>query len=390
MQATVAILGRQPAISTAELEAIFGADKVRPVNQSAVEISVPPEEFFWSDFGGVIKTGKLLAYLETTQWSELVGYIYKTLPDHLQYLPEGKIKFGLSLYGIKSSVKDVNRAGIKLKKLIKLHGRSVRVIPNTELALNTAQVEHNRLSSSTLGMELLLIRDGKRTILAQTIGIQNIKSYTIRDRERPKRDAKVGMLPPKLAQIIINLACGNKKKQTILDPFCGTGVVLQESMLLGHAAYGTDIDKRMVQYATQNIAWLRDTFHAQVPCAIEQGDARKHQWQDFDIVAGETYLGEPLTSLPSLSHLEEIVRANDKLHREFLENLASQMKKGQRACLAMPAWRLKSQFKHLPCLDDLEKLGYTRVSFAHASNKELIYFRDDQFVARELVVLVRK
>ena len=80
--------------------------------------------------------------------------------------------------------------------------------------------------------------------------MQDIESYTKRDRERPKRDAKVGMLPPKLAQIIINLAAGQLPEeklqnicdiplgepiprrllgQTVLDPFCGTGVILQEA-----------------------------------------------------------------------------------------------------------------------------------------------------------------
>ena len=33
-----------------------------------------------------------------------------------------------------------------------------------------------------------------------------LMAMLIRDQNRPKRDARVGMLPPKLAQIMINLA----------------------------------------------------------------------------------------------------------------------------------------------------------------------------------------
>jgi hypothetical protein len=41
-------------------------------------------------------------------------------------------------------------------------------------------------------------------------------------------------------------------------------------------------------------------------------------------------------------------------------------------------------------LDSLEDLGYTRRSFVHSGNDELIYHRVDQIVARELVVVTRK
>lgn len=64
----------------------------------------------------------------------------------------------------------------------------------------------------------------------RTSFVQDIESYTARDQARPMRDARVGMLPPKLAQIIINLALSNNDITEVLDPFCGTGVVLQEGI----------------------------------------------------------------------------------------------------------------------------------------------------------------
>jgi tRNA G10 N-methylase Trm11 len=389
MQTSIAILGRQPAISRAELEAVFGSKAIKPISDVAIELSVAPEQFSIEHFGGTMKSAKVLTYLETVKWPELVDYVCRTLPDHLAYIPEGKIKLGLSAYSLPVSSHDLNKSGLRLKKVIKAKGRSVRVVPNTDPDLNSAQVLHNQLTSP-VGIELLFIRDGQRTILAQTIGVQDITSYTVRDRGRPKRDAKVGMLPPKLAQVIINLAVADSPApQTVLDPFCGTGVILLESLLMGHKAYGTDVDKRMVSYATENIDWLEHRFQIDQPAKTEVGDARKYEWGPFDVVAAETYLGEPLSAAPSHAHLEEIVRGVDQLHREALENLAKQLKPKQRLCLAVPAWRLKVRFKHLPCLDDLEKLGYTRLSFAHASNEELIYYREEQFVARELVVLIK-
>ena len=48
------------------------------------------------------------------------------------------------------------------------------------------------------------------------------------------------MLPPKLAQIIVSLS-GTQPGQTVLDPFCGTGVVLQEALIMGAIVYGFDL-----------------------------------------------------------------------------------------------------------------------------------------------------
>jgi len=47
------------------------------------------------------------------------------------------------------------------------------------------------------------------------------------------------------------------------------------------------------------------------------------------------------------------------------------------------------RIRHLPLLDHLEKMGYNRVSFEHASAEELVYYRPDQLVARELLVITR-
>src|SRR6185503_10002944 len=100
-------------------------------------------------------------------------------------------------------------------------------------------------------------------LLAQTLFVQDIEAYGARDQARPARDARVGMLPPKLAQIMLNLSAGPLRASAeelarlrVLDPFCGTGVILQEALLMGYSVLGTDIDERMVDYSRRNIKWL--------------------------------------------------------------------------------------------------------------------------------------
>ena len=389
MAQTVAVLGRQPALGIAELESIFGAAAIRRVGTgTAAELTLEPSAFPMERLGGTIKAAKLLTYLPFTNWGHIEAYLAMALPKHLPTIPEGKIRLGLSTYGLNVNLKRQNATGLELKKVIKQAGRSVRVIPNNASELNTAQVQHNQLTGPT-GLELLLIADGKQVVLAQTFAVQDIDAYAARDQARPKRDARVGMLPPKLAQIITNLA-SPKAEGRLLDPFCGTGVVLQEAALMGMQVYGTDIDERMVRYARDNLNWLQEKYALGMDWFLEIADACDHHWQAFDTIACETYLGRPFSAIPAPAMLEQVIKDVDTIHTKFLKNLAKQTKPGFRLCIGVPAWKTKTGFKHLKTLDSLEKMGYTRVSFARARKEDLIYHRPDQIVARELVVLTRK
>lgn len=416
--ASVLILGRQPALGLAELERLFGASVVTPAGPQAALLQRSPDAVDFNRLGGSLKLAKLLTRLDTDHWPAIEKYLRQTVPRHLQYVPEGKMKLGLSAYGFTLTAAKLNATGLTLKKIIRNAGRSVRVVPNKTLELNSAQVLHNQLTSAT-GWELLLIRDGAGTIIAQTTAVQDIDAYAARDQGRPKRDARVGMLPPKLAQLIVNLAAGPTSptaNTTILDPFCGTGVVLQEAALMGFGLYGTDLEPRMVDYTAKNLDWLAEQHHINLAPVLEVGDATTHSWnfalaphptadqpglsprqpsgQPSDhtiIVAAETYLGQPFSSLPSPEKLEQVRSAGNAIHRKFLQNIGQQLPSGARLCLAVPAWQTKpGQFQHLATLDHLDELGYNRMSFKHVSNADLVYARPDQIVGRELLVLTKK
>ena len=338
-----------------------------------------------------MKLAAILTERDETNWLSLVDYVSSTLPAKLDSLPEGKIKLGISVYGIKVGVQQLNKGALQIKKSIKQSGRSIRVVPNNDLALNSAQVIHNQLLSP-LGLELLFVANGTSTIIAQTLREQDIEAYAGRDQKRPKRDARVGMLPPKLAQIIINLATGNlKPKSIVLDPFCGTGVVLQEAGLMGFTPYGSDLEPRMIEYSTANIQWIEKLTGESLNTHLEVGDATELEWKPKpDAIAGETYLGRPFSSLPDRETLTGVMQDVNLIHKRFLQNVARQTSAGFELCIAIPAWKTPEGFKHLKLLDSLEDLGYTRRSFVHADNKDLLYYREGQIVARELVVLIRK
>ena len=399
MERVLIIHGRQPGLGRVELESIYGPGKIRPVEKIASLVDIDPADFNFARFGGMVKFCKVLIELETADWGEITDFLCKTVPEQSKNLDEGRLTLGLSVYGLKTSKKSINDTGIRLKKVIKATGRSIRIVPNKDLALNSAQVLHNGLTRK-LGWELIFLRSGNKTIVAQSIATQDIEKYTARDQSRPYRDAKVGMLPPKLAQIIINLAVGPSHKSglKIYDPFCGSGVILQESLLMGYEAIGSDINPRMIEYSDKNLKWLESQGYKVRPADIEPSktyslsivDATKAQPADASVIASEIFLGRPLSILPEVKKMKEINEKPDEILKNFLINIAKQTKSGFRLCLAVPAWKTKKGFWHLSTLDKLAVLGYNRLKFVHADNKELIYHRPDQIVARELVVLERK
>ena len=335
-------------------------------------------------------------------------------------MPEGKLTIGISDYSAKANKKSANVEALKLKKILVRHGRSVRVVENREAILSTATSLHNGLSGKNeRKVELIKINND----WFKVIGVQDIDAYTRRDQARPARDAKVGMLPPKLAQILINLCGPLQPGATILDPFCGTGVVLQEALLMGYRAYGTDINERMVEYSKKNLNWLSESekklllahfggccrelgsepredgreepgdksnfLKLSPPFQVSQGDATVFQWQQpIDAVACEGYLGQPMSQVPPAIKLKTQKQECQTIILGFLKNLAQQIKSDTPVVIAAPAWlRPDGAYERLEILAFLDDLGY---NVNNKSREGLIYCREGQIVARDILILRKK
>jgi len=395
MDRYLTVFGRQPALGLAELESIYGPDRVRPSgNGTAAMLHIPAAEIAFTRLGGSVKLGQVVAEITGTAWPAVQRGLTQAALAHAAQMPEGKMHLGISAYGFDVLPPQMLAAGLNIKKTIRQRlDRNVQLVPNKAAALNAAQVIHHKLTADT-GCELLVLRDNARTIIARTLHVQDIEQYGKRDYGRPRRDARVGMLPPKLAQIIINLAAGSRGPggTTVLDPFCGTGVVLQEALLAGFSIYGTDLEPRMVDYSRSNLEWLAETYRlGNLPYRLEPGDATLYTWHPpIDTVASETYLGRPFTAAPPAEVLAQTVTECNLILKKFLRNILPQIPGGTRFCLAVPAWQVgPGKFRHLPLIDHLADMGYNRVSLQHVRDEDLLYYRTDQIVARQLLIITR-
>ncbi len=394
------MLGRQPFISVAELESLF--DDVRFLAPNLAEFSLDNYSSHDIIHDNNYSSHDILPQAEPRPLPDIrrLGGTQKIaveiegpLHDFLRTLPAGKkLVLGLSDFTPGSSPYRAQGEALKLKRFLVKQGHSVRVIPNNASVLSSATSFHNHLHSDT---KLELFKFRKKYY--RVIGVQNIDAYALRDQARPARDAKVGMLPPKLAQILINL-CGKRPLGArLLDPFCGTGVVLQEAALMGYTPYGTDKNLRMVEYSERNLDWLRQTIAKELTqeefmSSVAQGDATNYQWQGpIELVACETYLGQPMSKPPVEIKLKEQKQECQSIILGFLRNLANQIETGTSVTLAVPAWlRPDGHYERLNLLDEIEELGYNVRSFKNLGQSDLLYHRDDQVVAREIIVLRKK
>ncbi len=386
----LAVLGRQAEISLAELESLFvDVKKLSPElaefrlaeqnhNPSLLHENLPNLR----RLGGTQKFARLIS-------GDLRNFVINWETTQ----PEGKITLAVSDYTPSANPFRTQGEALKLKKILAKSGRNVRVLPNKAVTISSATSFHNHMWAPC-HLELIKFRQKWYQVFA----VQDIDAYAERDQARPARDAKVGMLPPKLAQILINL-CGDLPAGTrMLDPFCGTGVVLQEAALMGYQPYGTDLNERMVEYSRRNMEWLagqqkqanRPSEETQPDFTLATGDATDFQWEPpIEAVACEAFLGQPMSTPPAEIKLKQEKQRCKMILRGFLTNLSEQITSGTPVVVAVPAWlRPDGHYDHLNLLDDIENLRYNVESFKNNLGQGgLLYYRKGQVVAREIIVL---
>lgn len=143
--------------------------------------------------------------------------------------------FGISDYTGKVNI-------LKLSKKIKAETGKRFVLPRQGAALSSVVVKKQKLT------ELIFTTAG----VFKTIWVQDFEAWNLRDYGRPAVEAHIGMLPPKVARQMINIAGG----KTILDPFCGVGTILIESLVTGRQAIGSDINPKQIARTQKNLEWF--------------------------------------------------------------------------------------------------------------------------------------
>jgi tRNA (guanine10-N2)-dimethyltransferase len=383
-----ALLGAHPDLSIAEIGVITKAAPSWHEGPLAifddVEAELNPLQF---RLGGTQKLGVVIGTVTSTDQKELASFLAN---DLMALLPEGKLNFGLSVYGANQSRLDQVRTatknlGLETKSRLKEAGRGARYVISREATLSAVVVVSNHLLSK--GAEyVLLVRDND-IVIGRTVAVQNVDDWANRDFNRPRRNAKQGMLPPKLARMMVNLTGQDGAGKTLLDPFCGSGTVLMEAGLVGYSKIiAGDINDVAIADTEANQDWLmaQNFKTAELRTYIGQAkDVGNHIGaRSVDAIVTETYLGRPRKGLETAKEIEEAIVYLVTLYEESFAALKNILRPGGVVVIAAPVHFIGDQAFYVPVTDIMHKLGYTP---APTACDNMVYHHKDQYVGRQIL-----
>lgn len=362
--------------------------------------------------GGVIK---IIRLFDTFQ-KKGKEYPSQVLPNYFnfkrikEYFHDytGKKQFGVSIYTLDPSVRfhdEAQRIAFLIKKILQGETQSVRaVLPQFPAqALTSVQVNENQLLQK--GAEIVIICGDQRMFIGKTLVVQNYEDYGRRDYQRPARDEKVGMIPPKVAQTLINLSCPLNPLDYILDPFCGSGTILQEAVLMGYRAVGSDIEQKMIENSEKNLEWFRNRYHTPAGrYKLFKSHAAEISLMlpNYKIasVATEGTLGPIYIRVPKKSEMTVNFTSLSKLYDQVFKEFKKFLTDGAKVVICLPAYKTTmSDYDFMPNLDFITQNGYTildplppylpaKYRFLRVTpRKSIVYDRKDQVVAREIFVI---
>ena len=436
------VLGHEPLLSAAEILAALKTEaqpgllllpnSSRPL-VLRLTATLDPQGLI-RRLGGTIKIGEELGEHMTEE------KLLEAMAEELR-LVEGKINFGISIYpsmslrggttkqspGLQDSLKHGDRHalrgggslamtdtieqwGKKLKKLLKEEGRSARYVFKKETVLSSATVVNNNLDAR--GREFLvcplLAKEGRGVVyaLAKTRVVQPFEEFSRRDFGRPGRDDVSGMLPPKLAMMMINIS-GASRDQVLLDPFCGSGTILSEALLLGYNnLIGSDVSEKAVEDTKKNIAWTL----SQSPLeggrgSAQRGSARRGDVRVFqseaaklskqlspatvDTIVTEPFLGPPLKGRESRDEVAKNTQELARLYLGAFQEFKEILKPQGIVVFIIPRFQVQGQWITISntLAPELKKLGFFPEPILPENIRSetfLLYHRANQRVGREI------
>ncbi len=428
------ILGNNPSLSIAELTAIFPHAAASIANQQTLILDLAEKidaRRQIAILGGTIKIGKIFNQLEGVNLAKIISAVSDEIDKNKI---RGKFKFGLSFYG-KGKI-NLRKLGMELKNNLKDSGiisRWVTCRGESRFAqsLSSVVVEQNKLTDK--GLEVVLIKADNKLLIGKTLAVQPFKQLSFRDYGRPARDDYSGMLPPKLAQIMINLALphptpslisplprGRKEagvNEVILDPFCGSGTILTEALLMGYKnLIGSDISAKAMADTKQNMEWIVTNY--KLSRFARSGEARQiiPQMRDpakavanyklfninvlqiskhikpisVDAIITEPYLGPQRGKI----NFHNLIPELEKLYSISLKEFAKVLKPDGRVVMIWPIFHSGNQLINLsPDLNNLKIINPIPLTLKNnpiiklTARGTIIYGRPRQKVWREIVIL---
>jgi len=393
-----------------EFETVEASEEILVLHSAQkVEISSLMKEL-----GSAVKIGKIFGCFAEQNFPEEFFRLVPESEFKEFFWPKGNkdVRFGISVYNGGGGFKRLNKIwflGPKLlrdlKEKLGESGREASYLPAVERRLSSVTVDKNTLLKS--GFELVLVVGSKGIWVGKTLAIQPYESYSQRDYGRPLRDTKSGMIPPKLAKMMINLA-GKEKEAVFLDPFCGGGTILQELILLGYKnIVGSDKEEKTIENCKVNLEWLFKNYSLKkedYKLSLLKKDVKNLSEElalrSIDAIVTEPFLGSPQAKYFYPDQIKKEIAKLESLYLEAFRDFAKILKDDGVIVIIFPVFRFKNDFFYLQILEKIFQIGFKRRNFLLkeplgtnllrleiTKRGSIVYFRPGQTISREIFIL---
>lgn len=323
------------------------------------------------------------------------------------------VKFSLEFLALKEKKKlhlgisgDVKREDwmAKIKGILKSKEKSCRTVLAKKKQYNTAEIAHNRLCEQK-GIHLWVLKGNQSWTVHSTVAVQDIRGFSERDYDKPKRSPKNGMLPPKLALMMLNLA---HPAPRILDPFCGSGTVLLEGLKQRLIVDGSDISNDLVSDAHVNNDWFaelafrekgkirahdaRKPFSSLVQGASTLASSKESRKDLYDAIVTEGTLGPVYKMLPHKDEMRKNIKDLLELYKDFFAHVGESLSSDGKIVICFPRYQVKGpkeQLNQFSLWYQIKKQKWFVDNFK-TTGRPMIYSREHQIVQREVVMILKK
>jgi len=330
------------------------------------------------NIGGIYKISEIL--FEADSKNEIINQIIEN--RMFEWFPD-KSKWSLSTYFQDSEMYEEFERN--LKEIIKMNKiKKTKYIPPNIVKDNLIELHSDRLNKTIT--DFTVIKFNGSYYFGKTVSVFNIKKISFYDLNRPFQDSSIS-LSPRIARILVNLL-GLSKNDTVLDPFCGTGTILIEALLLNYRVIGIEIDNKKVIGSRKNLRWVAEkTDHVESNrFNVYKGDATKLKLPINSVhgIATEPILLPKMLKYPDENTAREKLEEAYVVYKHSLRSMKKILKKDGRIAIVSPG--IKTRNKKILNFDFtglIEKEGF-RVVNRYRDNNPFIITSKDQKIVRNI------
>ncbi|NOY15080.1 MAG: hypothetical protein GXP43_02575 [bacterium] len=390
-------------LAQTEVEEVLLQHKIKITNpilhfsNFIIETDQPIPAVTINRLGGTVWTAE---QIDTAHTADAIPRLIQT---HFKKLADPSIKkFGIFAYANDHYQPDLSQQLTQqLKQTIKLSYINLK-----RPRLNSRQLKHT--------LVFIIVHLKNTFYLLKLTWYYPWEAYMRKDKHKPFVQPAEGMVPHKIARIMVNLSLNQPPNlyltdQYLLDPFAGSGTILIEALDLGLSVIG--IEKHPTSFAglKQNIDHFISHHNLTNKAILYPGDSTKLnkiiEEKTIIAVATEPYLGPSFrtktnragkqyyvtASQPNtpLTHqaIERMIFNLTKLYSKWLKNQLKILKPKSKTRLVviLPTFHFHNRFYSLNLIDKWGVFDYTlyKGPFTIKSQRDLV-------IRRQIYILIRK